>query len=300
MTPRVIFTFLGKLIFCVLAFVAGMLLGGIISSKTGLPAPTMPPGMDANRALMALLATSPLFVLALYLVGRKLAGGWLARTWMLALLAWIAYSVNNVIEAVVFSSYAMAPWFTLINFAPAVLLCAGVVAWLFPSRHGDQPLIASWRAYFQQRTANAWTWRLLLAAPLFMPVYYLFGLLVVPFVGDYYRQGAFGLAIPPLSTLLLVLFVRSVLFLVACLPVVIAWQGSARTLWLSLGLALFVLVGLIYMLMANWLPPAMRIIHALEILADSLVYAGALIWLLSGSAKPHIQSAPAGSFDPVV
>jgi hypothetical protein len=43
--------------------------------------------------------------------------------------------------------------------------------------------------------------------------------------------------------MLVVLFVRSVLFLFACLPTVIVWQRSTRSLFLSLGFALFVLEG---------------------------------------------------------
>ncbi len=51
-----------------------------------------------------------------------------------------------------------------------------------------------------------------------MPIYWLFGLMVVPFTGEYYRTSQFGLSMPTLDQLLMVLFVRSVLFLLACLP----------------------------------------------------------------------------------
>ena len=59
-----------------------------------------------------------------------------------------------------------------------------------------------------------------------MPIYYFFGLLVIPFTIEYYRQGLFGLQIPSLDQLLLILFVRSVLFFLACLPILVAWQNS--------------------------------------------------------------------------
>ena len=54
--------------------------------------------------------------------------------------------------------------------------------------------------------------------------------------------------------LLPVQFLRSLLFMLACLPVFIAWQGSARSLLLSLGAALFILVGFVYLLIGYWLP----------------------------------------------
>jgi hypothetical protein len=74
-------------------------------------------------------------------------------------------------------------------------------------------------------------------------------------------------------------FLRSLLFLLACLPVLIAWQKSRRSLLLSLGWALFVLVGLLNLLQAIWLPATLRLVHTLEILADSFVYAWVLVML---------------------
>ena len=300
MTPQSVFVFLGKLILSALAFVVGMMFGGMFASVTGLPAPILPPAMDANTTMQIMFASSPLLVLALYFVGRELAGGWLVRAGVLAMLAWIAYTLNTVIEGIFFSSYVTEPWFNLVSFTPSVLLCAGVTAWLFPVHNRTASFLHAWRTHFQQRTASAWAWRLLVAAVSFMPIYYFFGTLVVPFVGDYYQQGAFGLAVPPLATLLTVLMVRSVLFFVACLPVVVAWQGTKWNLWLSLGFALFVLVGLIYMLAGTWLPPSMRVIHALEILADSFVHAAALVWLLGKAAMPQARATTTDSFGSAV
>jgi hypothetical protein len=293
MTPKTVFIFLGKLLICALTFVVGMILGGILAGLAGLPAPTLPPEMDANTTMLIMFASSPLLVLALYFLGRELVGGWFVRAGVLALLAWIAYTLNTVIEGIVFSSYVNDPWFNLITFTPPVLLCAGATAWLYPSHHRAESFLYAWRTHFQQRTASAWTWRLLLAAVSFMPIYYFFGLLVVPFVGAYYQQSAFGLAVPPLSTLLAVLLLRSVLFFVATLPVIVAWQGTKGQLWLRLGFALFVLVGLIYMLAGTWLPPALRFIHSLEILADSFVHAAVLVWLLAPRGMPNaVQPKP--------
>jgi hypothetical protein len=204
---------------------------------------------------------------------------------MLALLVWIAHVLNNAIEAVIFSSFVTSPWFNLVTFTPAVLLCAGVTAWLWPSQPTGNAFVHTWQTYFRRRTPGAWLWRTLLAALIFMPIYYLFGLLVAPFVNEYYRQGEFGLALPTLATLLPVLFMRSVLFLVACLPVLVAWRGTTCSLWLSLGFALFVCVGLLNLLAANWIPVWVRAIHLLEILADSFIYAGALVWLLGKSGE---------------
>ena len=281
MSAKTFLLFVGKIVVCSLAFVLGLMGGGMMATALHLQAPQLPPEIDINSVTTLMLATSPLLILALYGVNRELAGGWPARSAMLFLLSWITYSVNNVIEAAVFTSYESASWFTVVNFIPALLLAAVTTAWLFPSPHSHKSFGAAWHEFFQQHPPNEWGWRLAMAALVFMPIYYLFGLMVVPFVGDYYQQGASGLTVPPLATLLLVLFVRSLLFLVACLPVIVAWQGRRLELFLSLGLALFVLVGLLYMLAGTWIAPHIRLAHSLEILADSLVYAGALVLLLT-------------------
>lgn len=290
MTIRIVGRFVGKTLVAALAFIVGMisggLLAGVVATRTGWPTPTLPPGIDPNATMLTMFATSPLLVVALYLLGRHLAGGWLVRASLLALLTWVAYLLNNVIEAIFFSSYLTAPWYNLVSFTPAVLGCAGMTAWLWPAPHKEN-FQAIWQAHFHLRSTNAWRWRLVGAALSFMPIYYGFGLLVVPFVGAAYEQGDFGLAVPALPTLLVVLLVRSLLFFLVCLPVIVAWRGSQRSLWLSLGVALFVMVGLLYMLAGNWLPVPLRVVHSLEILADSFVHAGVLVWLLT---PPTAQS----------
>jgi hypothetical protein len=67
-------------------------------------------------------------------------------------------------------------------------------------------------------------------------------------------------------------------------PILVLWQESNRTLFLTLGFALFVLVGLLCMLAADWIPVNVRLPHAVDILADEFVYPGALVMLLKGPA----------------
>ncbi len=134
--------------------------------------------------------------------------------------------------------------------------------------------------FFSRCTPLAWILRLAVAAVAFMPIYWFFGVMVVPVTGEYYRQNLYGLQMPTLNQILMILFVCSVLFLIACLPIFVLWQKSARGLFLNLGFALFVLVGLLYMLAADWMPVSVRLPHTIEILADEFVYAGVLVVLL--------------------
>ena len=171
-------------------------------------------------------------------------------------------------------------WFTIITFLIPSLLVAAAVAWLFPPVSKENKFVSAAKSFFSRYSASSWIWRLGLGAVLFMPIYYFFGLLVVPFTIEYYRQGLYGLQIPPLNQLLVILLIRSVFFFLACLPILVVWQSSRWNLVLNLGLALFYFVGFQSLLIANWMPWSLRLPHMLEILADEFVYAWALVMFL--------------------
>jgi hypothetical protein len=103
--------------------------------------------------------------------------------------------------------------------------------------------------------------------------------MVLPWVLDYYKQQQFGLTLPGMGIIILVQLLRSSLFFLAALPILIVWKGSRRQLTVRLGIAFFVLVGLFGMIQTYWLGPVLLILHNVEILADSMVYAGVLALL---------------------
>jgi hypothetical protein len=250
--------------------------------------------MDAASAGMYMILESPLLALVLIGLSRSIAGSFWARTLMLASLTWISNSLNNQIEASYFGSLASGFWFTNLTFLPPSLLVAAVVAALFPPISKEN-FLSKARSFFSRYTASAWIWRLGLGAVIFMPIYYFFGLLVMPFTIEYYRQGLYGLQIPPLSQLLVILFIRSVFFFLACFPILIAWQSSNRNLVFYLGLALFYLVGFQALMIANWMPWGLRLPHLLEILADEFVYAFALLLLFRGMKQKFPSAEPSRS-----
>jgi hypothetical protein len=253
----------------------------------------MPAGFDAASAMNLMLLQSPLWVLVLIGVGRHLAGGFWARTLMLAALAWITNALNNQIEASFFGSMASGFWFTILTYLVPSVLVAAAVAWLFPPASPRPSLAAAARTFFGRFPAAGWLWRLGLGAVIFMPIYYGFGLLVIPFTRAYYAQGLYGLQVPPLSVLLPVLLLRSVLFFAACLPILVAWQSTRTRLVLGLGAALFFFVGFQSLSIATWMPWALRLPHLLEILADEFVYAWALALVLAVGVRATTAAAAA-------
>ncbi len=266
-----------KLLLCGAVYDIGLIIGGMVASTLKLPPPAPPAGIDTSLALVYMMLTAPLLALALALLAPGLGGNYTTRALVLALFMWITYTVNTQLEASIVSTYAQGIWFALVDYLVPALLVGAAVALLFGPAEKRPGLFAAVRSFFTQRPVTAWVWRLAIAAVVFMPIYFVFGLMVTPFTMEYYRQSMFGLVMPTLETLLPILFIRSVLFLLACLPIFILWQGTNGRLFWRLGMALFLLVGFVYMLTSTWLPPYVRIPHTFEIMADEFVYAAVLV-----------------------
>ncbi len=280
MTLKHLLVNLGKLLLCALAHEVGIVIGGMLATVLKLPVPTNLPGADMHQIAVNMLLVTPLFALALAVIGRGLGGSLLTRMSILSFFMWISYTVNTQLEASIVSTYASGVAFSIVSGALPALFCGAAVAFLFAPERKAEELSAVMKQFFARRTVASWSWRLPAAAVVFMPIYFGFGLLVLPFTGEYYRQNMFGLVAPTIGQLLPILFIRSVLFLLACLPILIVWRESGRSLYWRLGLSLFMLVGFNIMLIATWLPVYVRFPHTLEILADEFVYAGALLLVL--------------------
>jgi hypothetical protein len=265
---------------CGLLFFLGFIPGGQLAAWMGLSAPALPAGADQATLGQYTLLACLFLALGLAFLSRGLSVPFLARWMILFSLTWIAYGVNNYLEAAIFTTLGEATFYTVVLYLPASLLCTAAIAWLFPPDRTGAGFLAQAKAFFSSRTAGSWAWRLGAAFLAFPMAYLFFGRLISPIVLPYYQQGASELTLPGWDQILPVLALRSLLFLLVCLPVLIAWGLLNGRLFISLGLALFLLVGGLGMLYAYWLVLELRLTHTLEILADEMVYAGALVFLL--------------------
>ena len=275
-----------KIPLCGLCFFLGFIPGAQLATWMRLQTPAMP--MGANQATVAqyTLLASLFLALGLAAVSHGLSGGFLSRWLILFFFTWVAYGVNTYLEATIFSTMSTASLYAVVLFLPASLLCSAAVAWFFPPDAPGAGFFAQARTFFAGRSVGSWTWRLSAGFLAFPLAYLVFGSLIAPIVMPYYQQGADQLRLPGWDQILPVLALRSLLFLLVCLPIIISWQLSSRGLFLAMGLALFILVGGIGMLEAYWLVPVLRVTHTLEIFADEMVYAAALTLLL---ARPMTQ-----------
>jgi hypothetical protein len=294
MTIKQLLTFFGKLLLCSLAFILGAVSGGMAAVLLGFQQPPMPEGVDSTLAFLLLLLESPVMAFALALVARGLAGGLLPRALILSFFTWVAYTLNTAIESLAFTITTVeGALFTTVSFLVPSIFCGTAVALLFPSGEKGKSLATTAKEFFDRRTVGAWVWRIAVAAVAFVPIYLFFGSLVAPITAEYFQQSMYGLRQPGQDEIFIVLLVRSALFLLACLPIVVMWRRSKRSLFLSLGFALFVLVGFLYMLGAYYMPLAVRVPHTLEILADSFTHAGLLVVLLAKTDSQTIQTLEA-------
>lgn len=270
--------YLGTAILGGLAFYAGTIVGSMVARLLGLSLPPLPSGVNTDQLLLLSFLASIILAGALGFVSLHLSGGFLSRWLALFFLSWIAYGVNTFLEAAIFTTMTGPAVVVLYLFSS--LFCAAVIAaFLHPQEQGEN-FIARTKSFFAGRTPFEWTWRLLLSFLAFPFAYILFGLMVQPFTYEFYAQQKLGLIAPGWGQILPVLAVRSSLFLLVILPVLITWTGSRPRLFVTLGSVLFLLVGGLSLLQAIWYPPIIRIAHGLEILADSFAHTALVVYLL--------------------
>lgn len=274
-----VFQYLWRVPLCAVAYMVGTMAGARLVSALGMSLPEIPEQADEKAMGLGLIIGSVVLAVAVAPLARRIRARYGARWLILAALCYVCIGVNTPLEAAIFTSLG-GMWSMVVFSTIPCLFFAAAVALLFkPSTQGE-PFIVIARRFFSGRSAGAWAGRLAGAVCAFPVVYWTFGMMIAPFVLPYYRQEQFGLALPGAGVVVLVQFVRSLIFLAAALPILIVWSGSRFRLTLVLGLAFYVLVGLFVMIQSHWLAPTLLVLHNVEILADSMVYALALAVLL--------------------
>lgn len=293
MSVRRVLSALWKVPLCAIVYAVGRAGGGALAISFGMTPPPLPVEVDEKTLALCLPAAALAAAVGLAPLASGLRGRGLTRWLILAAFTYVCVAVNTAIEGAVFSELEGMSWL-LAACLPGTMLCAGAAVLLFRPRESGGSFGADVRRFFGQRTAAQWRWRIPAAFLAFPVVYYFFGGIVGPFVIEHYQDQGLALRIPSHGVILATQMLRSLLYLAASLPVLIAWSGSRRGLVLSLGLAFFMLVGLMNLVQVPWLPVTMRVLHGAEIFADSMVYALVLTLLLAGKATAHNAAAPTG------
>ncbi|HEV2327124.1 MAG TPA: hypothetical protein VGS10_24505 [Terracidiphilus sp.] len=276
-----------KLNACWLAFVVALLGYGLLAQATHLPQIAAPDRTPMVIQFLAQLVGGAILVTGLYPLARGLTGTATLRANVVAGFLFLVLGINGVIETRAFSYLLDGKVVSAVVFYAMLSILVGAGMGLSFGAPGTAAGLAhrGWAAA-TGRGVVAW-----LAWPV---IYFAFGLLVAPIVLPYYRAGVAALRIPPMSKVISIQLVRSLVFLAASLPFLALWNGSRRELWLALGLAHAVVVGIYGLAGATFLPWVLRITHSGEIAADSFVYAGLLVLLFAAPAA-HAETNTANS-----
>ncbi len=277
-------TYLWKIVLAGLVFTVGIVIGGIIPTLMGLPAPPIPEGAEVSLILLYTLPASMVLAAALAALARGIQGRFLSRWLILGFFTWGAH-IAMFIEAAIFMetgavSAMNTTLFTIISYFTPGFLSAAIIARLFPPDTAGRSFRANLAAFFAGRKTAVWGWRLLGVLVAFPAIYIFFGWLVMPFTYQFYAQGAYELTAPSWGQIIPVQFARSLLLLLISLPILVTWRDTSRRLFFCLGFAIFVLIGLVWMITSYWFDPALRIFHSLEVFGDAMVYTGVLVSLL--------------------
>jgi hypothetical protein len=164
-------------------------------------------------------------------------------------------------------------FFTSLIFAPLLALILG--CWKKNLQEEARPLVP--------RSAANRAGRILLGDVLYVLCYFVAGMIVFPFVKDFYA----GVKLPgPASVLELQVF-RGLVYVAAGLAVADGMKGERGRTAVALGLSFPILAGVAPLLLPNpYLPDYVRLAHGFEIGISNLVYGVLLGYLLTRKAAP--------------
>ncbi len=284
MNAKTLFDYLWRLLLCGIAYLFGLVVSGMILAVLGLDSPSIPEGTNSTTISFWFFIGSVVLAFALSFISSNLHTTWQARILILFELTLIFGVVGMVIESSLFmTTGAVSSWmnsfYTILNFLLPNLFLTSVVAYFFSPTQQDESCVENLCQYFKAHRFSAWSWRILFAIIAYPLVYFLFGLIVQPFIHHYYTSGQFELISPTWGQLIPIQLVRSSTFLISTLPVIIWWRSTHHRLWLALGFSIFILTAFMAVITSYWFPWQLRLFHGLELLADGFVYSGLLVML---------------------
>ena len=266
-----------------LGYVLATIAGGALAQTLGLPPPQMVRHLDETTTLATTLLSGFIIGLGLGPLSQRIRVFALGRGILLFTVIFVVGSLINVVEALFFTTVPVREQvFGLVTAAVGAASLAMLLTALFPPASAESGLIAALRSHLRQRLWLDWTWRLFLAGLLYVPIYFLFGVLVSPLVLPYYNDPSLGLelVVPGPEVILPLEVGRGLLYAVTLFPLAAALHATRQSLTLWLWVTVAVLGAITPMLQVGWWPLPLRLTHGLEITADAFFQALVVAWLL--------------------
>ena len=271
-----------------LGYTLATMIGGMVAGALGLPLPEVASRMDPTQALLTTFLAGLVIGLTLGPLATRLALPTTQRAGLLFAVIFVLNSLINVIEALFFTTIPAAEHlYGLVTSAIGHAGLAVLLALLFRPASVERELLTALRETLSWRRWTSWAWRFGLAGLLYVPAYLFFGMLIYPIVRVYYEDPALGLslAVPGFEVILPLEVGRGLLFVLTVFPLIAVLRRPRRALAFWLGMTIAVLGAVTPMLQASWFPLTMRVVHGLEITADSIVHALIIAWLLGNGSE---------------
>lgn len=192
--------------------------------------------------------------------------------------------LSNMIEGYFFTSvFPDAGTFVAAGVFSAIFAAvAGFsIGYILSGKEHDKSIGLKIKELFSRKTASSWAVRIIAASLLYFPIYFAFGMIVSPFVYQYYSDPSLGLKIPPFTVMIPLEFLRGFLYVLVLIPLVASLKWAKWSFFVAISMMLFI-PGALIPLIQSPLPAQIIPFHMSEILADSLVY-GAVVTYLFGS-----------------
>ncbi len=199
---------------------------------------------------------------------------------------------NNLLEAYFFTkqyhsieSLMMA---MLISFFSALLESTSAILLLQPK--GSKDITAALKSHMSSRTRSSWVKRIIAASAVYFPIYFIFGLMVSPFVMPYYSQPSSGLVIPSLTIIASLELLRGFIYAIVLLVVFAGIKSGRRLNFVVASTLLYIpgaFLSLISSLMSFSVISPVAPFHMVEILADSVVYGYAASRLIGAKSASN-------------
>lgn len=262
------------------AYFIGVMISGAVITAIKMPWPAFPGSASETENLFLALVGAILMAVCLALLARGIRGSQTTRWLIVAAFAYVTFGLNNQIEAAIFTTYGGTPTMLVFFILPCALGAAAAIQFFKPEQTDE-----SLESVVANQPVSKWWWRLVVAWLAFPVIYIFFGMLAAPIVVPVYQTQDFGLTLPGFGTMIPVALARSALYLTVTIPLLVTWSRSRRSLFWTLSVAFFCMMGLIGLLSTTFFPPVLRVTHSIEILGDALVYA----WLLVALFIPKVR-----------
>jgi len=270
---------IGRIILLSIVLASGLVVSRIFLLKLGVFIPRFPQQADEDSAIYYLLIGSVLLASGWYYFFKGIGGSKKERILISSFFMLFGFSIGVTIESAIYSDVGSYHMSIILLLLPMILY-AVIITVITDRQKLLEPFDKRLLSYIKTWSKQDWLKKILLAIISFPIIYFIFGIIVSPFVTNYYSKLVGGLQLPDAGTIIGIQLIRSIIFLAITIPVIINWTSTKALLIITLSMAHFTMVFAYDIYLAIVMPFELVMIHGIEILADSFVYSLIIVNIL--------------------